>query len=145
MNNERPDLPQSEEDAALAQGEALNSRIDEIRAEAAAKIEAADDDLETKLNQMAAQATAGRKRAENREVGQKNEMFDRSTARGAGIGLTVAYAIIGVPVFGYGVGWLIDQSRGTPDRFASILGLLGCFAGVGFAFFVLNKENQRNP
>jgi F0F1-type ATP synthase assembly protein I len=145
MNNERPDLPQGEEDGAQAKGEALASRIDQIRAEAAAKIEAADDDVETKLNQMAAQAAAGRKRAENREVGQKNEMFDRSTARGAGIGLTVAYAIIGVPVFGYGFGWLIDQARGTPDRFASILGLLGCFAGVGFAFFVLNKENQRNP
>lgn len=140
MNNERPDP-----DPAEAKGEALESRLDEIRAEAAAKLEAADEDIEARLQRLGDQASAGRKRAENREIGHKSEMFDRSTARGAGIGLTVAYAIIGVPLFGFGVGWLIDQARGTPDRFASILGLLGCFAGVGFAFFVLNKENQRNP
>ena len=145
MNNERPDRPEEPEDPALAKGEALESRLAELRAEAAAKMEAADDDLESKLNRMAEQASAGRMKAENREVGQKSEMLDRSSARGLGIGLTVAYAIIGVPVFGYGVGWLIDQARGTPDRFASILALLGCFAGVGFAVFVLNKENQRKP
>ncbi len=67
-------------------------------------------------------------------------------ARGIGVGLTVAYSIIGTPLFMYGVGMLIDSAVGTPAtatlKWSSGLLMIGALIGVSFAIYTTQKLNK---
>lgn len=67
---------------------------------------------------------------------------DAESHRQLGVGLSIAYAIIGMPVVGYGLGYLLDA--GKPNQlWTPWTSLAGCLLGVIYALFVLNRENQR--
>ncbi len=103
---------------------------------------AIDDDTDAKIARIELRARAARTRGNSsgampKQGGQK----DRDAYRGVGVGLTVAYTIIGVPLLGAAVGFLIDQSRGT-SQWTGICTVAGAFLGVGFALFTLNRTNM---
>jgi F0F1-type ATP synthase assembly protein I len=79
------------------------------------------------------------------EVKQERQTEERrsdgESARGLGIGLTVAYAIIGTPLLGFGIGYLIDGNS-TVKTWSGILGMIGAFAGVGYCVYILNRTQQ---
>ncbi|RYG36753.1 hypothetical protein EON81_08760 [bacterium] len=79
-----------------------------------------------------ARDTQARQEARRRET-------DQADYRGLGTGLQIAYAIIGLPIFGFGAGWLLDNAlHGTAWK--PILTMLGAVAGIGYAVWHLNRQ-----
>lgn len=66
---------------------------------------------------------------------------EQESSRGMGLGLSIAYTIIGLPVVMALIGWLIDQKLQTTFWKGS-LAFLGMIIGVFYAVTVLNKTNK---
>jgi F0F1-type ATP synthase assembly protein I len=64
------------------------------------------------------------------------------TYRSTGVGLTIAYLVIGAPIGGWLAGLLIDRWLGG-TTWQAALGLGGAFAGVALAIRLLKRENLR--
>ena len=71
----------------------------------------------------------------------QKETGDSANYRGLGYGLTIAYALVGCMVAGFGVGWLIDRGTGGVTGQA-MGGLVGSLVGIGFAFYLMNKSQE---
>lgn len=102
-----------------------------------------DDDLEARLAQFEERA---RLASGKRNVQKKAIETERSTlqgdARGMGMGLTIAYIIVGTPMAGALVGWLIDMQAGS--NVAKGFGtLIGAVIGIAYAVFLLNRPAPR--
>jgi F0F1-type ATP synthase assembly protein I len=93
--------------------------------------------LEEKIDQAKTQRAA-KQRADERRL-----QSDSESHRGLGIGLTVAYTIIGLPLFGIGVGYLLDRSLGT-QTYQGIGALVGSVLGVVGAIVVLNRHQAKS-
>lgn len=120
----------------------LTDRTAQARREAQEEMAKIDRDFAAKAEALNARLDESRGRYENAKL--KEEKENRSTgeaSRGLGVGMTVAYAIIGIPLFGAGGGWLLDRALGG-NAWQPILTVAGAFLGVGFAVFVLNKHNK---
>lgn len=105
--------------------------------------ESHDDELEKRLMQI--EQTAAKGQAHFRKAQPKPEEGGPSTGmspeqgRNLGVGLSIAYAILGAPLVFFGLGFLIDQAtHGVFWRGA--LGLLGCCLGVAYAMIVANRS-----
>jgi F0F1-type ATP synthase assembly protein I len=66
------------------------------------------------------------------------DQLDPETSRGMGLGLSAAYAIIGLPLVGAGLGWLLDRAVGT--TFFIIVGVVGGL--VGGMFHAVQLSNR---
>lgn len=62
-----------------------------------------------------------------------------SSNKGLGLGMVVAYAIIGVPVMFYGIGFLIDQQMKT-EYWKSGLTMLGLVAALAWTIYTVQKH-----
>ncbi len=70
------------------------------------------------------------------------EKSDRESAKGLGVGLSIAYTILGMPVAGYLIGWAIDGN--SPVQTGRNFGtLIGAFVGVAAAVMMMNRTNTR--
>ncbi len=113
----------------VADGLKVDSKADEIHAEFEGRLKQFDD-------RLAEQKSIHEARKIEAEQKQKG---DREATKGLGLGMSVAYAIIGVPVFGYGIGFLIDKSSGS-TTFAGFGMLIGCLVGIAVAVVMLGKQ-----
>jgi F0F1-type ATP synthase assembly protein I len=72
-----------------------------------------DEDLERRMDEIAERARASKARlAATKAEEARSAAVSGETARGLGHGLAIAYAILGVPLVGYGLGWLADRQMG---------------------------------
>ncbi len=94
-----------------------------------------DDDMEGRLADIERRAGAARERQKSAEP---KPMLDTDVSRGLGTGLSAAYAIIGLPLVGAGVGWLIDRAVGT--TFIVVIGVVGGL--VGGIFHAVQLSNR---
>jgi len=128
--------------------EGLTASTEKIAQSARSQMEEIDRDFDSKLQDMGAKISSGRNRYEANKARPSNNTsgMDPETARGLGTGLTVAYAIIGVPLFGWGVGMGIDHftNNNAPGslQWASVLALAGAVVGVTFAVIVAGRMNK---
>ncbi len=72
---------------------------------------------------------------------EKQEQLDRDAARGLGIGLSVAYTILGLPMAGLGIGYLLDKSLNS-TAWVPVGVLTGSVLGVAMAIFMINKQQK---
>ncbi len=72
---------------------------------------------------------------------KRQAMADVHVAKGLGLGLTVAYTIIGVPLAGLAVGWVIDHYAGTTTA-KGIGMLIGAGIGMAMALFILKRSSE---
>lgn len=131
MAEENPDSPLVPDPAEIA--ERARAQIEESH----------DDELENRLRQVEQSAAKGqahlRRAIPKPEEGGPTSGMSPEQGRNLGVGLTIAYAILGAPLVGFGIGLLIDQAtKGVFWRGA--LGLLGCCLGVGYAMVVANRS-----
>lgn len=91
------------------------------------------------LERRAIEAKARREEAESRK--SKALKKDAESHRGLGVGLTVAYTIIGMPLLGIGIGWLIDVNQGT-QAYRGLGALIGSVLGVIGAVIVLQRHGN---
>ncbi|MEQ1822812.1 MAG: hypothetical protein ABL949_09890 [Fimbriimonadaceae bacterium] len=64
------------------------------------------------------------------------------TGKGLGTGLVVAYAIMGFPLAGAGVGWLLNRATGGKD-WVVLMMLAGFVGGIAFTISYVNRQNER--
>lgn len=103
-----------------------------------------DEELETRLEKLEQKAEKIRLNRENKaRQADRVRKSDKEAAQGLGNGLTIAYTIIGCPLLGAAIGWLID--RGTEGQVFMRVGvLLGAVLGVAAAVFMMNRTNDSN-
>jgi F0F1-type ATP synthase assembly protein I len=99
-------------------------------------------DFEARLRNLEGRATETRikRNAEVREQAKKNAS-DAKSAKGLGIGLTVAYMIIGFPLVGALFGWLIDKSTNS-NAFIAFGTVGGAALGVVAAILIINRHSS---
>lgn len=83
-----------------------------------------DDEMESRLLDIEQRADSARKKQKNAEP---KPMMDVHNARDLGTGLSAAYAIIGLPLVGAGIGWLIDRAIGI--TLFVVIGVIGGLVG----------------
>ncbi len=103
-----------------------------------------DAEFEERLGKLHDKANLAKEIAEGKKrEQQRNFASERETARGLGFGLTIAYTIIGLPLAGLFIGWLIDRSLGT--TMAKGIGVIvGAALGMVMALVMLAKTNQNS-
>lgn len=112
--------------------------IDKAREEAA-KI---DEEFGERLKALEEKAKAVKevRDNQNREKTRKLES-DRETAKGLGLGLSIAYTIIGLPILGAVIGWFLDSRMGG-QTFTSLGVLIGSVLGIVAAVFMISRANN---
>ena len=78
------------------------------------------------------------------QVQTEQRQVSAGDSRGLGIGMTVAYVIVGVPLAGALVGWLIDKAT-KASIYTGFGTLLGAVIGIGMTIAIINRENSRKP
>jgi uncharacterized membrane protein YeaQ/YmgE (transglycosylase-associated protein family) len=129
------------QDKDVASAEALEAKAAEARSHALSEADAAEKELHEKLSQLEAKATRSRRsleRAHQRD--EAGRPANVEAAQNLGIGLTIAYAIIGAPLAGWLIGMVFDRKPNGPVGAA--LTVFGAFAGVVYAIVVLNRTNK---
>lgn len=71
----------------------------------------------------------------------RRQKGERDSSRGLGVGLTIAYMIIGLPLLGAGIGWLVDGRTGG-TTWIGIGTVIGGVLGVFAAISIMNRENK---
>jgi F0F1-type ATP synthase assembly protein I len=118
--------------------------LDESPAEQAKeKVERIDDDFELRLRQLEDRAAKHRVIREGKKQEEtRKRVNDAESAKGLGVGLSLAYTIIGTPIIGIAIGWLIDLQTGT-QNYRSIGAIAGMILGIFAAIVIFNKSNRQ--
>jgi F0F1-type ATP synthase assembly protein I len=128
----------------------LDRRIRELGLDDSPSIEQArqatdkiDDDFEARLKSLEERAKSQKLIRDNkeREVVRKQNA-ERDSARGLGIGLSIAYTIIGLPVLGLIIGYILDGGNAS-QTYKSIGVLAGAALGIVMTFVILAKANRQ--
>ncbi len=139
MTDDRHDLP--EPDDPIEKGlQELQRQADELKVES--KGDQIDAEFDERMKRLEARVQESKAVRESQQRETKRQLAsDRESARGLGVGLSIAYTIIGLPLFGYAVGYFIDQSTGGESA-KGIAMMIGAVAGIGMAFVILNRQNN---
>jgi F0F1-type ATP synthase assembly protein I len=113
-----------------------------IAEEAKLKADKIDDEFSERLRALENKARTHKIIRDNQAKETDRKMrSDAQSAKGLGVGLSVAYTIIGLPLAGVAIGWLIDQRMGT-QTYRSIGVLLGSVLGIAAALAILSRANR---
>ncbi|HRK22796.1 MAG TPA: hypothetical protein PLX06_13355 [Fimbriimonadaceae bacterium] len=109
----------------------------------ASKFDDLDREFEERIGEFDGRAKVtlhGRKKQLSQRQRESNR--DGESARGLGAGITVAYAIIGFPLIGAGIGWLLatEESRQTAMGLGVVVGMV---IGVTFGMILLNRFQSK--
>ncbi|MCW5938459.1 MAG: hypothetical protein KF884_07090 [Fimbriimonadaceae bacterium] len=98
-----------------------------------------DREFESRLRGIEEKAESARVRQRGAEIERnRSSSVGGDSGRGLGIGLSIAYAILGLTMLGWGVGWLLD--RGTDRVLWQGLGtVFGATLAVAYALKVMNR------
>jgi len=143
MSDDRdPSEPESAEAEAMRRLRELSS--DESAVETARKEAAAlDDEFHQRLDELGERAAKTKEsRERQRREAERTQTFDRETARGTGVGLQIAYMIIGFPMAGLALGWYLDN-RLDANAWKPILVIGGPAAGIALALITLNRLERK--
>ncbi|MBS1713989.1 MAG: AtpZ/AtpI family protein [Armatimonadetes bacterium] len=114
--------------------EAKLRRIEDELAKVAAETRLAEPDHDAfgeRLKQIESQARSAKtQHHKGTPEGSTQGMFTPESGRGLARGLQAAYAIIGVPIAGWVVGWLIDRAAGTGVTWQGVLTMCGAALAV---------------
>lgn len=124
---ELPDIPDDEVDAQL---EAMKSRSFSDLPEVDAQFES--------IEKRASAARVSHSKAKNSEPSRIDS--DRRASRGLGIGMAMAYTMIGLPLLGIVLGFLLNKVVPGPWIVIGVVG--GFILGVAFALFLGNRERN---
>jgi F0F1-type ATP synthase assembly protein I len=145
--NDEPRLPDdapkseslSEAEAKLAE---MDRRIEEQKAASQAEIDKIHAGFDEKLTQLDKRLQAARKNDEQRQEKTTSSSVGGETGRSMGIGLTVAYGIMGGPIAGWLIGMAIDRQMGTGGMWQGWLVMLGAVMGIVFAVVTLQRQQK---
>lgn len=101
-----------------------------------------DQELEEKLREIEARAAKGRAshRLAKPEY-EQNVKGTQSSYKGLGLGLMMAYGLIGFPIVCYGIGWWIDQQVGGTLA-SALLTVFGMVCAVAWVVIIAAKHQN---
>lgn len=94
-------------------------------------------ELETRLH-----AAQQKKDAPEKAKASLSGSLDQKSSLSTGLGLSLAYTIIGTPLLGYALGLGINKVTGT-QGWQIWLTLIGSVIGIGWTVMVVNRNNDR--
>ncbi|MCW5946459.1 MAG: AtpZ/AtpI family protein [Fimbriimonadales bacterium] len=101
------------------------------------------DEMLSEIDSIAERAKNARSRHDSIQTKQSKGAFgDRKSSRSLGVGLTIAYVIVLMPVGGYFIGRLIDNQTGG-NAWSSWLTIICATLGVAFAIAILSKHQNK--
>lgn len=109
------------------------------RKESEALFDAEFEDRMQKLHERADRAK--HINTETKRERERNLAAERDSARGLGIGLTISYTIVGLPLVGAFFGWLVSRSTGATLAIG-IGAILGMVLGMTMALLMLSRQNR---
>jgi F0F1-type ATP synthase assembly protein I len=112
---------------------------------AAGQPRAETDDIDAKLRGIEERANKLRaSKALPQEESRTRPSQSITSYRGLGVGITIAYALVGPLFAGYGIGWLIDRKvgGGSYQMWGTLIGL---FAGFAAALVLLARADKTGP
>lgn len=137
---DEPKLSTDSIDEAVSDGiqklEALENEI------ALPEMPKTDAELDKKLADLEVRA---RKAKISHEVTTKkrssSSVVDQNADRGLAYGMSAAYALIGLPIAFFAIGWLAEK-LGAQGDWKVGLGGIGVFIGFGFMLLILRRLNS---
>ncbi len=135
-DDERP----KDEDTADSLIQEMHAKTGEV---ADAHRSAADFDEDTlrKMDEIADRARSLRKANEQKEeVKTETRKVQAEDSKGLGLGFSVAYTLIGVPILGVGAGWLLDRALKS-TVFMGVGAIVGMVIGIVLVILMVNKAN----
>lgn len=135
------DRPLSPEEERLLK---LEREIDEAKARHEAETQDIHDEFTDRARRLNERLGAVKQEHEGRKAKEEvRAKSDASASKGLGVGLSIAYTIIGLPLVGIGIGWLLDQQLHT-NVWKGILATIGACAGIAITVMLMNRANE-NP
>ena len=99
-------------------------------------------DLDARMKRISANAQSIHgKQQQNREDIEKTRKTEQGDAQSLGMGLQIAYAIVGFPLLGLGAGALGDKLLGT-GYLKGVIGMIGCILAVVSAMILIKQANS---
>jgi hypothetical protein len=102
-------------------------------------------DIESRLQKISDNLDKAKARSfpEPPEVDLKGRTVRKDPAnyKGLGIGISIAYVLVGSMALGWVVGWLVDRRTGgtAGQAFGA---LAGCVVGIGMTFWLMSKNTD---
>lgn len=101
-----------------------------------------DQEFEERLARFEERAEeAKKKRDAQKALERERQVSDVSTSRGLGVGLSIAYTIIGLPMVGLAIGWYLDN-RFHANAWKPMLVMAGATAAIVYAVVQLNRNEN---
>lgn len=135
MTDDRLETP--EEDPFDAGVRQMEEQAENLKAELPTELDEEFDERMRRLEQKVSTRRAIRDNVQKQEA-RKAEL-DRDATRGLGIGLNVAYALIGLPLVGAGLGWFLDKQLGT-SFWTGICVVGGLIAAIAYTVLLMNQD-----
>jgi F0F1-type ATP synthase assembly protein I len=133
-----------EEDELEKRFREIEERAAALKQEHAAKADLGDD-THAALEEIERKAAALRATQEKKTTTlSEQRRVDSESSRGLGIGMTVAYIIVGIPLAGAGLGYLIDKAL-KASIFMGIGTLIGAIIGISMTVVIVNREANKKP
>ena len=100
-------------------------------------------EFDEKMHELEARLAKVREEREGKKSKEeKMTVSDAADSRGLGIGLSIAYTFIGMPLFGALAGWLLDRALGTTFLLGALT-VIGMALGVFYMIKVMNRSNSQ--
>ncbi len=127
-----------QEEAAQSQ-----DRVSEAAREARIKMQAELAGMEERLAKVQERSKGVRQGldAAHPTLAEERKQEGKNPYAGLAPGVAIAYAIIGLPIAGWGIGWLIQRFTGNSE-FIPILTLAGVALGIAFSYAVIRRTQQ---
>lgn len=133
-------LPDADE--AMSNLYDLEGKVSRASDQSDVSLEEAEAEFQKRLKEIESRASVAKaERDAKLQEKARQVKSDRDVNRGLGVGMSVAYTILGVPMFGIGVGYLVDRSLGT-DFWKGVGALVGATVGVAMALYILNRSQK---
>ncbi len=95
-----------------------------------------------KLEDIRANAWAAKEKHDSTKAEtERKQAQDQKNARGLGVGLMVAYLIMGFPFLGIGIGWVLDAQLNA-NVYKGLGALIGSTVGVTVSIIYINNSNK---
>jgi F0F1-type ATP synthase assembly protein I len=135
MTDDRPETP--EEDPFEAVVRQMEEQAANLKAELPPDLDEEFDERMRSLDQKVAAQKAVRDNVKKEEA--RKTQLDRDATRGLGIGLNVAYALIGLPLVGAGLGWFLDKQTGA-SFWTGLCVVGGLIFAIAYTVLLMNQD-----